>query len=84
MTIRSAPDALEGGGAPLEGPHGPIGVLVCGHGSRNRLAVEEFASLARQLQHLCMTLFRAPCRGACLRRWNPRSRNIGPNNLRQG
>jgi len=51
MTIRSAPDALEGGGAPLEGPHGPIGVLVCGHGSRNRLAVEEFASLARQLQH---------------------------------
>ena len=36
------------------------------------------------LQHLCMTLFRAPCRGACLRRWNPRSRNIGPNNLRQG
>jgi sirohydrochlorin cobaltochelatase len=51
MTIRSAPEALEGGGAPLEGPHGPIGVLVCGHGSRNRLAVEEFASLARQLQH---------------------------------
>ena len=42
---------MEGGGAPLEGPHGPIGVLVCGHGSRNRLAVEEFASLALQLQH---------------------------------
>jgi len=34
-----------------EGPHGPIGVLVCGHGSRNRLAVAEFASLAHQLQH---------------------------------
>ncbi|KEF41249.1 MAG: sirohydrochlorin cobaltochelatase [Cyanobium sp. CACIAM 14] len=33
------------------GPHGPIGVLVCGHGSRNRLAVAEFASLAHQLQH---------------------------------
>ena len=35
---------------PAEGPHGPLGVLVCGHGSRNRLAVEEFASLARQLR----------------------------------
>ncbi|MFQ6539698.1 MULTISPECIES: sirohydrochlorin chelatase [Aphanothece] len=34
----------------LVGPHGPIGVLVCGHGSRNRLAVNEFASLARSLQ----------------------------------
>jgi len=51
MTIPSAPVPIEGGGAPLEGPHGPIGVLVCGHGSRNRLAVEEFASLALQLQH---------------------------------
>ena len=51
MTIPSAPFSIEGGVAPLEGPHGPIGVLVCGHGSRNRLAVEEFASLARQLQH---------------------------------
>jgi len=36
---------------PVAGPEGPIGVLVCGHGSRNRLAVEEFASLAHQLQH---------------------------------
>ncbi len=35
---------------PLEGPHGPIGVLVCGHGSRNRLAVEEFARLAQALR----------------------------------
>jgi sirohydrochlorin cobaltochelatase len=26
-------------------------VLVCGHGSRNRLAVDEFASLAHQLRH---------------------------------
>ena len=51
MTIPSAPFSIEGGVAPLKGPHGPIGVLVCGHGSRNRLAVEEFASLARQLQH---------------------------------
>ncbi|MCP9931861.1 sirohydrochlorin chelatase [Cyanobium sp. AMD-g] len=42
--------ALDRDGA-LAGPHGPIGVLVCGHGSRNRLAVAEFASLAHQLQH---------------------------------
>ena len=28
------------------GPQGPIGVLICGHGSRNRLAVAEFAQLA--------------------------------------
>jgi sirohydrochlorin cobaltochelatase len=35
---------------PLEGSHGPIGVLVCGHGSRNRLAVEEFARLAQALR----------------------------------
>jgi len=28
------------------GPDGPIGVLICGHGSRNRLAVAEFAELA--------------------------------------
>ena len=28
------------------GPQGPIGVLICGHGSRNRLAVGEFAQLA--------------------------------------
>jgi len=34
------------------GPHGPIGVLVCGHGSRNRLAVAEFAELAKGLQAL--------------------------------
>jgi sirohydrochlorin cobaltochelatase len=39
--------------APLTaaGPHGRIGVLVCGHGSRNRLAVAEFASLAQALRH---------------------------------
>ena len=35
-----------------DGPHGPIGVLVCGHGSRNRLAVAEFAQLAQGLQAL--------------------------------
>lgn len=57
MTIPSGPFSIEGGDAPLEGPHGLIGVLVCGHGSRNRLAVEEFASLARQLQH---TMGRVP------------------------
>ncbi len=32
------------------GPHGRIGVLVCGHGSRNRLAVDEFAGLAEALR----------------------------------
>ena len=35
-----------------DGPDGPIGVLVCGHGSRNRLAVAEFAQLAQGLQAL--------------------------------
>ena len=36
----------------VEGPYGPLGVLVCGHGSRNRLAVGEFAQLAQRLQAL--------------------------------
>ncbi len=35
---------------PSTGPHGRLGVLVCGHGSRNRLAVEEFAQLAKKLR----------------------------------
>lgn len=35
---------------PLAGPNGRLGVLVCGHGSRNRLAVSEFADLADQLR----------------------------------
>jgi sirohydrochlorin cobaltochelatase len=43
-----APVASEG--SPLARADGSLGVLVCGHGSRNRLAVAEFASLARQLQ----------------------------------
>jgi sirohydrochlorin cobaltochelatase len=30
--------------------HGRIGVMICGHGSRNRFAVSEFANLARQLE----------------------------------
>ena len=46
LTAIHQPDAS----LPPVGPHGPIGVLVCGHGSRNRLAVEEFASLAAQLR----------------------------------
>jgi sirohydrochlorin cobaltochelatase len=55
MTSRSpsVPDAIPASeGAVLSplGPDGPLGVLVCGHGSRNRLAVEEFASLAEQLR----------------------------------
>ncbi|MFN9660202.1 MAG: sirohydrochlorin chelatase [Cyanobacteriota bacterium] len=33
----------------LRGPHGPIGVMICGHGSRNRFAVAEFAQLAQRL-----------------------------------
>ncbi|MEI8250211.1 MAG: sirohydrochlorin chelatase, partial [Synechococcus sp. ELA057] len=41
---------LPSAGIPPEGPHGRIGVLVCGHGSRNRLAVEEFARLAAALR----------------------------------
>jgi len=35
---------------PLQGPEGPIGVMICGHGSRNRFAVAEFAQLAEQLR----------------------------------
>jgi sirohydrochlorin cobaltochelatase len=31
---------------------GPIGVLICGHGSRNRQAVGEFAQLAESLREL--------------------------------
>jgi sirohydrochlorin cobaltochelatase len=31
-------------------PQGPIGVMICGHGSRNRLAVSEFAQLAQQVR----------------------------------
>ncbi|MFN7901156.1 MAG: sirohydrochlorin chelatase [Synechococcaceae cyanobacterium] len=51
MSAPLTPPLLANAGAcPLEGPHGPIGVLVCGHGSRNRLAVAEFADLAQQLQ----------------------------------
>ncbi|MCP9815583.1 sirohydrochlorin chelatase [Synechococcus sp. GreenBA-s] len=38
----------------LEG--GPIGVLICGHGSRNRQAVAEFAQLAEGLRALMPTL----------------------------
>ncbi|MFY8149389.1 MAG: sirohydrochlorin chelatase [Prochlorococcaceae cyanobacterium] len=35
---------------PPETSRGRLGVLVCGHGSRNRLAVAEFAGLAEQLR----------------------------------
>jgi sirohydrochlorin cobaltochelatase len=48
MHTSATPNPLHG--APLNGEHGPIGVLVCGHGSRNRLAVEEFARLAAALR----------------------------------
>ncbi|MEB3166664.1 MAG: CbiX/SirB N-terminal domain-containing protein [Cyanobacteriota bacterium] len=46
MSSASAPASASG----ANGPQGPLGVLVCGHGSRNRLAVGEFAALASQLQ----------------------------------
>ena len=46
MRSDSGPPASLG----TSGPDGPLGVLVCGHGSRNRLAVAEFASLAEQLR----------------------------------
>jgi sirohydrochlorin cobaltochelatase len=36
--------------ASVEG--GPIGVMICGHGSRNRQAVTEFAQLAEGLRRL--------------------------------
>jgi len=42
---------------PVDGPSGRLGVLVCGHGSRNRLAVAEFAELAEQL---CQSLAPVP------------------------
>jgi len=48
MRSDSGPQASLG----TSGPDGPLGVLVCGHGSRNRLAVAEFASLAEQLRQL--------------------------------
>ena len=34
----------------LQGSHGRIGVMICGHGSRNRFAVAEFANLAQGLR----------------------------------
>jgi len=30
-------------------PDGPLGVLICGHGSRNRLAIREFSELVKTL-----------------------------------
>ena len=37
--------------APLaESPNDRLGVLICGHGSRNRLAVEEFAQMVDALR----------------------------------
>lgn len=35
---------------PLQGQDGPLGVMICGHGSRNRFAVAEFAHLAEGLR----------------------------------
>jgi sirohydrochlorin cobaltochelatase len=36
--------------ASLDNPDGNLGILICGHGSRNRLAVQEFALLAEALK----------------------------------
>jgi sirohydrochlorin cobaltochelatase len=36
--------------ASLDNPDGHLGILICGHGSRNRLAVQEFAQLAEALK----------------------------------
>ena len=33
----------------LESVHGPIGVMICGHGSRNQNAVREFSVLSKRL-----------------------------------
>lgn len=49
--MSSPSESIPAAALPLSTEHGPLGVLVCGHGSRNRLAVAEFASLAEQLQH---------------------------------
>jgi sirohydrochlorin cobaltochelatase len=55
MTMVSSQDSVPAwneSALPMVGPKGPLGVLVCGHGSRNRLAVAEFASLAEQLHQV--------------------------------
>ncbi|QEY31899.1 sirohydrochlorin chelatase [Synechococcus sp. RSCCF101] len=41
------PTSLEDASLPSDGS---VGVMVCGHGSRNRLAVDEFAALADRLR----------------------------------
>jgi sirohydrochlorin cobaltochelatase len=48
--MSSPSESIPAAALPPSTEHGPLGVLVCGHGSRNRLAVAEFASLAEQLQ----------------------------------
>ena len=55
MVSSAAPqDSTHSPGLPsLEAAEGgPLGVLICGHGSRNRLAVAEFAQLAEALREL--------------------------------
>ena len=51
-TLSGSPSrsAAQASPAVLAGPHGPVGVLICGHGSRNRLAVAEFAGLAERIR----------------------------------
>ncbi len=55
MVSSAAPQGFgpsPGGSSLLEADGGPLGVLICGHGSRNRLAVAEFAQLAEALREL--------------------------------
>ncbi len=55
MVSSAAPqDSGHPSGRPslLAAEGGPLGVLICGHGSRNRLAVAEFAQLAEALREL--------------------------------
>ena len=53
MSLLEQPDPslASGPASALEGVEGgPVGVLICGHGSRNRQAVGEFAQLAEGLR----------------------------------
>ncbi len=55
MALSAAPQdyGMSPGRSPLLAAEGgPLGVLICGHGSRNRLAVAEFAQLAEALRDL--------------------------------
>jgi len=54
VSSAASQDSSQPPGLPslLAAEGGPLGVLICGHGSRNRLAVAEFAQLAEALREL--------------------------------